>query len=582
MPLTLFYDEDGYVCVYQPNLEETQRFNRSIAKYVLMQDIDGMHVHHKDDEKLNNFPNNLDVLTSSEHMRLHALENQIFNRQDFRDKKAKTISERGYFFDPKYAEKKAAVASDNIQRYMRDNSEDFARVVKENAIRGGKFFSSENSNENMIVRQKLGRIRYVLLDVIESGEQLSLESYSRHRSSEYNALTTNYVEEILRRYSMSLEDVVNKDCWDSKLMNNHKVSRVEFLDYCEDVYCLNVDKYHNFALSSGVFVHNCGMEITGIHEKSIDYDKLDQVIRQYVPSGFSKRQKEHSLTKKLHLNDLHCLNHINVSNALVSLGTLGGGNHFIEVDISSDNQLYLVVHSGSRHLGLEVAKYYQKLAIEQCHDYDPDEIKHIIEKLKSEGRQREIQDTIKNINAEHKNVSNDLAFLSGTLFDEYIHDMKIVQEFAMLNRQAMTDEILSRMNLHATESFTTIHNYIDTEHMILRKGAVSAMSGEKLIIPINMRDGSLICSGKGNPDWNCSAPHGAGRLMSRSAAKETFSVQEFQSSMDGIYTTSVGRSTLDECPMAYKPIESIIDNISDTVEILDIIKPAYNFKAGDE
>ena len=202
--------------------------------------------------------------------------------------------------------------------------------------------------------------------------------------------------------------------------------------------------------------------------------------------------------------------------------------------------------------------------------------------MKAAGRQKEIQKELKRRKSQKlAGIPRQLAYVSGALFDQYIHDMKIVQRFAELNRQAMMDEIVKGMKLHVEEQFTTIHNYIDTDAMILRKGAVSAKAGEQILIPINMRDGSLLCVGKGNEDWNCSAPHGAGRLMSRGEAKQTFTVSEFKKQMDGIYTTSVGRATLDECPMAYKGMEDILENIGPTAEVTRIIRPVYNFKAGD-
>ena len=232
---------------------------------------------------------------------------------------------------------------------------------------------------------------------------------------------------------------------------------------------------------------------------------------------------------------------------------------------------------------METAKFYQEEAYKRLNGSSKKDIDELIERMKSEGRDKQIQSEITKLkNTKFTDVPKHLAYCEGELFEQYIHDMKIVQQFAMLNRQAMMDEIIKGMHLHAVEQFTTIHNYIDTDTMILRKGAVSAQAGEKLLIPINMRDGSLICTGKGNPDWNCSAPHGAGRLMSRSAAKQSFTVSEFRKQMDGIYTTSVNAQTLDECPMAYKSIDDIVDNIGDTVVINEIIKPIYNFKAGEE
>lgn len=327
----------------------------------------------------------------------------------------------------------------------------------------------------------------------------------------------------------------------------------------------------------------CGMETIRLKEKHIEVQKLDKLIYEKIPSGFEIRRKAHRYIEKIDLTKLYCYKHIDPLRAEMSIGTLGGGNHFIEADKGSDGSIYIVIHSGSRHLGVETAKYYQNEAYRRLNNSSEKEVNELIEKLKAEGKEKQIQSEIKKLTStKHTSVPKHLAYCEGELFEQYIHDMKIVQQFAFLNRQAMMDEIIKGMGFHVTERFSTIHNYIDTDKMILRKGAVSAESGEKLLIPVNMRDGSLICTGKGNPDWNCSAPHGAGRLMSRSQAKESFTVSEFKKQMKGIYTTSVNQQTLDECPMAYKSIEDIVDNIGDTVEINDIIKPIYNFKAGVE
>lgn len=329
----------------------------------------------------------------------------------------------------------------------------------------------------------------------------------------------------------------------------------------------------------------CGMAVAELKETRIDLPKLDSVIRKKVPSGFSIRDKAHKFLRNVDLEELYCYKNINVDRAEKSLGTLGGGNHFIEVDISESGQLYLVVHTGSRNLGKQVAEYYQDLAWKSLKNGNKGElIKAKIDELKAAGRQSEIEAEIAKIQSTIESVPKELAYCEGELFDKYIHDMKITQEYAYWNREAILDTIVDEMHLHVVEQWQTIHNYIDTENMILRKGSVSAQAGEKLIIPMNMRDGSLICIGKGNPDWNYSAPHGAGRLMSRSEAKQSISMSEFKKTMSdaGIYSTSVNKSTIDESPMAYKPMQEIIDNIGDTVEIVNIIKPVYNFKAGEE
>lgn len=327
----------------------------------------------------------------------------------------------------------------------------------------------------------------------------------------------------------------------------------------------------------------CGMETVRIKEKQIELQKLDKLIYDKIPSGFRVREKTHRYFEEINLKDLYCYKNINPERAEKSLGTLGGGNHFIEANKDDEGNLYLVVHSGSRHLGLEVAGYYQEQGYQILNGSAQEDIDILVADLKSQGREREIQKSIRELkNTKRTNIPKQLAYVSGELFVQYMHDMKIVQRYAELNRQAMMDEIVKGMKLHVIEQFTTVHNYIDTDAMILRKGAVAARKGEKLLIPINMRDGSLICVGKGNDDWNQSAPHGAGRLMSRAAAKESFTVSEFKNQMIGIYTTSVNKDTLDECPMAYKGTDDIVNNIGDTAEVVQMIKPIYNFKAGGE
>lgn len=327
----------------------------------------------------------------------------------------------------------------------------------------------------------------------------------------------------------------------------------------------------------------CGMETVRIKETRMELQKLDRLIHQNIPAGFDIRKEPHRYAQEIDLRQLRCAASVNLERAERSVGTLGGGNHFIEADRAEDGALYLVVHSGSRHLGLEVANFYQKAGYDALNRKDPQAIGRLIAEYKAQGREKEIQKALQELKAQVlTQIPYALAYVSGQLFDDYIHDMKIVQEFARLSRKAMMDEIVRGMKVSVEEEFTTIHNYIDTEAMILRKGAVSAQAGEKLLIPINMRDGSLICVGKGNEDWNCSAPHGAGRLMSRQKAKNSFTLPQFRASMEGIYTTSVSRDTIDECPMAYKGMEHILENIGPTAEVTDIIKPIYNFKAGGE
>lgn len=321
----------------------------------------------------------------------------------------------------------------------------------------------------------------------------------------------------------------------------------------------------------------CGMHTT-IMPSTIfpDFEKLDRVIHEYVPSGFNIRKEPHHYIRNTRLDELLCRDSVDIERAKLSLGTLGGGNHFIEIDRDNDGHYYLVVHTGSRHLGVEVAEYYQNWAYDSLKQNHKNRRNYVIESLRAQGREREIQKELSNLVCD---IPKDLAYVGGILFDSYLHDMKIVQEYARWNRIAIADDIRTFMGWGIEGDFETIHNYIDMDRIILRKGAVSAEIGEKLLIPMNMRDGSLICIGKGNPDWNYSAPHGAGRMMSRAEAKRKIDISEFEESMNGIYTTSVSEGTIDESPMAYKPMESIIKNIGDTVDILKVIKPVYNFKA---
>ncbi len=295
----------------------------------------------------------------------------------------------------------------------------------------------------------------------------------------------------------------------------------------------------------------CGMLTVQLAEKRLNLPELDSFIRQNIPYGRAVRERSHRSHGRINLEDLRCYKKVDTRRAKESLGTLGGGNHFIEVDKDDNGNLYLVIHTGSRNLGLRVAELYQKKA------------------YNSIGGRKQTE------------IPYELAPLTGEEKENYLYDMEFMQRFAELNRRIIKEVILDGMKLHEADSFATIHNYIDTEAMILRKGAVSAKLNERLLIPLNMRDGSLICTGLGNEDWNCSAPHGAGRRFSRRDAENSFTVSEFKKQMDGIYTTSVSQETLDECPMAYKPMDEILRNINDTVRVECVIRPIYNFKASE-
>lgn len=318
----------------------------------------------------------------------------------------------------------------------------------------------------------------------------------------------------------------------------------------------------------------------------IDYEKLDNVIRTCIPSGRNVHEEINYIFPEL--KNLRCYNKLkNIDWLERSMGTLGGGNHFIEIDEGFEGRKYLVIHTGSRNLGKQVADYYQNLAVELMIGRDKlaYERDRLIAEYKDQGRSSEIQDAIKELRNTWRKKTNDipkeLCYLTGKYRDDYIYDMKICQRFAKQNRLMIALKIMLSMGWYSIDLFETVHNYIDESNMI-RKGATSAKKGEKVLIPINMRDGSLLCIGKGNEDWNCSAPHGAGRIMSRNKARESISMESFRESMTGVYTTSVCESTIDESPMAYKPMDEIINNIKDTVDIVDILKPVYNFKACED
>ena len=329
----------------------------------------------------------------------------------------------------------------------------------------------------------------------------------------------------------------------------------------------------------------CGMLTAELGNIDIDFENLDSIIREYIPSGMTVH--ENAIETFSEMKEVLCYsslkNHEWLEN---SLGTLGGGNHFIEVDSDENGNKYLIIHTGSRNLGKQVADYYQKLAIKRINGRKKEineQIKNVVAELKEAGRQTEISSAIEAIKSSYNSVDkmpNELCYLEGEDRLNYLHDMAICQRFAKENRARIVNVICEKMNW-SPRTFETIHNYIDLDTNIIRKGAISAKNGERVLIPLNMRDGCIIGIGKGNEDWNCSAPHGAGRVMSRMEAKKKVSMEEYEKSMNGIFTTSVSEDTLDECPMAYKPIEDIIGNIAPTVDIERIIKPIYNFKASE-
>ena len=325
----------------------------------------------------------------------------------------------------------------------------------------------------------------------------------------------------------------------------------------------------------------CGMYTVRLGKADIDFAKVDEACH-IIPSGFDTWDR---VMWPFDLTDLRCYRELIRAKRLnKSLGTLGGGNHFIEIDEAADGTKYLVIHSGSRNLGKQVAEYYQQLAIDLNHGKEEylAEKERIITEYKEAGRKQEIQSALKALKWEKRDatVPDDLCYLYGKYLDDYLHDVEICQRFARENREHMAEIILEHTGLEMIDAFHTIHNYIDTGEMILRKGAIAAHAGELVLIPINMRDGSVLARGKGNPDWNYSAPHGAGRIMSRTRARDVIEMEDYRKAMEGIYTTSVSTSTMDEAPMAYKSLEDIIGVIEESVDVIEVLKPIFNFKAG--
>lgn len=389
--------------------------------------------------------------------------------------------------------------------------------------------------------------------------------------------TKNIEQEAIKQIDLLLEQETFKDCKVRIMPDVHagKGCVIGFTADLGDKVIPNI---------VGVDI-GCGMLCVELGKVELDLEKIDKVINEYVPAG--RNIREQKLIEFEKINDLYCLRELKETKKFnKAIGTLGGGNHFIEIDVDDEGNKYLVIHTGSRNLGNQVANYYQDLAIQLCSGKEEmfKRKEEIIKTYKEQGRKQEIQKALKELEKEYKDnkpeLPNELCYLEGKYREMYLHDMKICQEYASLNRSYIAREILKNIGLQIYQKhFETIHNYINFEDNIVRKGAIRANKGERVIIPINMRDGSIIAVGKGNEDWNNSAPHGAGRIMSRNKAKETFKLEEFKESMKDIYSTSVVKETIDEAPFVYKTMQETINNIQDTVEIQKIIKPIYNFKA---
>ena len=483
-------------------------------------------IHHKHGLWFDNSPENLEYINPKEHSKNHRKEKCAFLDDDFQEKKKKTIEKRGFFFKtPESLEKKQVTASNTITNYMEENPEHFKNAVKDNGKRGATFLREFNKvNNSTEFTCECGRVT------------LGKGGHVKHQNS----------------------------CEVHQTACNHKVLFTRKLDYKEDVYCLQVEEYHNFALSAGVFVHNCGVDTYNLFFANLDLPAIYDYIEKNIPAGFNSHKHRVTVNKDERKVIDDCEKLVKdlklKANPSLQAGTLGGGNHFIEIEqnTSTGNQ-YLTVHSGSRKFGLEVAKYYQKKA-------------------------KELMKTM-NIS-----VPNDLEYLplgDGQIGDDYMHDMGVAQRYAELNRNLMLRAILKFMRIQYDEELvtTSTHNYISNRDGIIRKGAISAHCHEKLVIPLNMgkNGGIVLGTGLGNKNYNYSAPHGTGRTSGRNQMKRKLqsgevTMEQFEETMEGIYTRSVVENTIDESPMAYRTLETIKEYLEQTVKITDIAHPILSFK----
>lgn len=547
--------------------------------------------HHKDFNKFNNDPTNIQRVLWEDHRRIHATSMSLTNKLGITgfaaaERKHPGLARRASIkraeatWNGPNAEENRKKAAKRLAEGNRSEKSRAAASKRQKEHNTSKF-SEHNKEEWMKNRQKLGRVRKVLLWLQENNLEINEKNYNEARKNFYNYKFYKDAKQLVESLGLSFEKILK-----GETVTNHKIVSIKEIEG-DDVYCLTCQEFGNFALASGVFVHNCGMLVLKIDKKygkelfnKPGLEKLDKVIRQHIPMGMNHRNKKHAFCDKVHINEIKAP--INAEKLMLSIGTMGGGNHFIEVDKDSNGDYYIVIHSGSRHLGIEVCKYYQNLAI-KYHSSNTKERDELVAKLKAEGREKDIQAEFAKIKKEP--IPNELAYLEGNDLEDYLHDMKLAQEYAIWNREAMLDEIMEHMGIKKKmilDKFCTIHNYIDVENRILRKGAISLQKDEIAVIPINMSYGSLIVKGKGNAEYNFSGPHGAGRLMSRSAAKESLKMEDFKASMKDVFTTSVSTATIDEAPMAYKPAEDILENIKDLCDVVEIVKPIYNVKAGDE
>lgn len=552
-------DRDGYEMLGVRGTSYTIPTHKVVAKSGLIGDRiefeNGTDIHHKDKNKLNNFPDNLKFIDRKEHQSLHAVDRNYFSTEDFKEKKKKTILERGYYYDPKFLEQKSKIAKDNILKYMKDNKEDFAKVVKKNAERGGKFFSNKNSDPDMTLRQKIARIKKVIKLCVDEYGEVNDVNYENCRVKFYNYPKYEKAKLIIESAGITnFLDVLK----DERFSNNHKVVSIEKLDYKEDVYCMTVEKYHNFALSSGVFVHNCGVcnvitdlraddVLTDIKIKQKIFDKIYEVI----PVGFNSHENCIPINIETASGDKDLDKKV-TEKWVKQLGTLGGGNHFVEIGGNQNGFLSVTIHSGSRGCGHAIADFYMK---------------------KSRVVDMDLPDGFFHLNSEY-----------GV---KYLKDMNMMLDYALANRKVMMKRILEIFGINGERKETLLFNMINETHnhaivngntVTCRKGATESHAGQMGIIPSDMKNGVYIVKGLGNEEYLCSSSHGCGRLGSRRWAREQLTLDEFKDMMRGI-VAKVDKSTLDEAPLAYKNADYVIGAQKGIViDVMDFISPLINIK----
>ncbi len=558
-PFHRYLDRDGYEYLGVHGTSKIRPTSWIVAESGLLGDIpnfkNSIQIHHKDKNKLNNFPYNLQFIDKIEHCKLHGLDRNYFATDDFKEKKRKTILERGYFFDPKFKPIKKNIAIKNIKEYMSNNPEYFKEIVTQNGIRGGKFFSKNNSNKQLIIQQKLGRINKLLNKCIKNFKKITKENYEITRKQFYNYPLYNKSLKIIKELGYNNFDEYIKD---DRFSSNHKIKEIIELDYTEDVYCLTVNTYHNFAISAGIFVHNCGMccVVTDTPANTFNRRKREKIfneIYKVVPVGlgigrkyplpydeFKSASGNKDLNKKVN------------SKLYIQLSSLGSGNHFIELGENEDGFIVATIHSGSRNIGHSIAQYYMNKS-----------------------------------KIEDKDLPNGFFRLDSDMGKAYKEDLDFALNYALYNRMFMMTDVLKVLGYKGLQIEDFLHGVINENHnhaivrddgVLHRKGATPAEKGTLGVIPGTMKSGVYITKGLGNEEFLCSASHGAGRKMSRTKAKKMIKLSDHKHWMEGIIA-KVDKSTIDESHGAYKNLKKVIKAQEGIViDVVDYVKPFINVK----